>query len=246
VKALILAGGYATRLYPLTKKFPKPLIEIKGRPIIDYIIDKLELVGGLNEIYVVTNNKFITNFRRWAKTVKSSKKITLVNDLTRSNRDRLGAIGDINFVIKKKKVKDDLLVVGGDNLFSGSLQGFLDASRKHVFSAGIGLYKLKHKKDASRYGVVKLDKLKRVIGFQEKPRHPESSLVAMCLYYFSKNYLYLVNAYLQEKKKKADATGSYIIWLKDKAQVYGHVFSGSWFDIGDYKYLNEAKEVFIQ
>ena len=241
-----MAGGYATRLYPLTKKYPKPLLEVRGRPIIDYIIEKLELVGGINEIYIVTNNKFIADFRKWAKTVKSPKKITLIDDLTRNNRDRLGAIGDINFVIKKKKVKEDLLVIGGDNLFSGSLQKFLDASKKNVVSASIGLYRLKRRKDASRYGVVKLDKSKKVIDFQEKPKHPQSNLVAMCLYYLSKNYLYLVNAYMQDKKIKADATGSYIVWLKDRAQVYGHVFNGSWFDIGDYKYLNEAREIFVQ
>ena len=249
MKALILAAGYATRLYPLTKKYPKPLLEVKGRPIIDYIIDKLGVVGGINEIYIVTNSKFILDFRKWAKTVNSSKKITLVDDLTKNNQDRLGAIGDINFVIKKKKVQENLLVVGGDNLFNGSLQKFLDASKKHLASTSLGLYRLKRKNEASRYGVVKLDKSKRVIGFQEKPKHPESNLVAMCLYYISKNYLNLINAYLQDEKRKVDevdTTGNYIAWLKDKVDVYGYVFSGSWFDIGDYKYLNTAKEVFVQ
>jgi glucose-1-phosphate thymidylyltransferase len=249
MKALILAAGYATRLYPLTKKYPKPLLEVKGRPIIDYIIDKLEKVSGINEIYIVTNSKFIGKFRKWAKIVKSSKKITLVDDLTKNNPDRLGAIGDINFTIKKKKIQEDLLVVGGDNLFSGSLQGFLDASEKNTASVGIGLYRLKRKKDASRYGVVKLDKLKRVISFEEKPKHPESGLVAMCLYYISKNYLNLINGYLQGGERKVDevdATGSYIAWLKDRVNVYGYVFSGSWFDIGDYKYLNAAREIFAK
>lgn len=246
MKALILAAGYATRLYPLTKKYPKPLLEVKGRPIIDYIIDKLELVGPINEIYIVTNSKFISEFRKWAKTVSSSKQITLVDDQTKNNQDRLGAIGDINFTIKKKKIQEDLLVVGGDNLFSGSLQGFLDAAKKNVAATSLGLYRLKHKIDARRYGVVKLDKLKRVISFQEKPKHPESNLVAMCLYYISKNYLNLIDVYLQDKKRKSDATGSYIAWLKDKVDVYGYVFSGSWFDIGDYKYLNAAKVKFAQ
>jgi len=247
VKALILAAGYASRLYPLTKKYPKPLLEVKGRPIINYIIDKIGLVGSINEIYIVTNSKFILEFRKWAKTVSSSKKITLVDDLTKNNQDRLGAIGDINFVIKKKKIQGDLLVVGGDNLFSGSLQRFLDVYNKNNASTSLGLYRLKRKKDASRYGVVGLDKLNRVISFKEKPKQPESNLVAMCLYYISKNYLNLINVYMQDEKRKVDevdATGSYIAWLKDKVDVYGYVFSGSWFDIGDYKYLNAAKEIF--
>jgi glucose-1-phosphate thymidylyltransferase len=244
VKALILAAGYATRLYPLTKKYPKPLLEVKGRPIINYIIEKIGQVSGINEIYVVTNSKFISDFRKWAKTIKSPKKITLVDDLTKNNQDRRGAIGDIEFVIKKKKIQEDLLVVGGDNLFNGSLQKFLHAVKKNIAPIALGLYRLKRKNDASRYGVVKLDKLKRVISFQEKPKYPQSSLVAMCLYYISKNYLNLVNVYIQDGKRKTDATGSYIAWLKDKVDVYGHVFSGAWFDIGDYQYLNTAKEKF--
>jgi len=244
MKALILAAGYATRLYPLTKKYPKPLLEVKDKPIINYIIDKIELVNGINEIFIVTNSKFISDFRRWAKTISSPIKITLVDDLTKSNRDRLGAIGDISFVIKKKKIQEDLLVVGGDNLFSGSLQGFLAAVKKNLAPTSLGVYRLKRKNDASRYGVVKLDKLKRVISFQEKPKHPQSNLVAMCLYYISKKYLNLIDVYIKDEVRKTDATGSYIAWLKDRVDVYGYVFSGSWFDIGDYQYLNSAKEKF--
>ncbi|PIQ91165.1 MAG: nucleoside-diphosphate-sugar pyrophosphorylase [Candidatus Omnitrophica bacterium CG11_big_fil_rev_8_21_14_0_20_41_12] len=244
MKALILAAGYATRLYPLTKEYPKPLLEVKGRPIIDYIVDKLEAVSGIDEIYIVTNNKFISVFRKWAKSVKTSKKVTLVNDLTKSNQDRLGAIGDIAFVIKKLKLQNDLLVVGGDNLFSGSLKGFLKFSVKNCHDASIGLYRLKNQKDASHYGVVKLDVRKAVISFEEKPAKPQSRIVAMCLYYIPKGRLALVRQYMQNKKIKTDATGSYIAWLKDKVDVYGYVFKGSWFDIGDYKYLNAAKKNF--
>jgi len=246
VKALILAAGYATRLYPLTKEYPKPLLEVKDKPIINYIVDKLGAVSGIDEICVVTNNKFIPAFRKWAKSVKSPKKITLVNDLTKSNRDRLGAIGDINFAIKKLKVQDDFLVVGGDNLFSGSLKGFLYFSTRKYPAVTIGIYRLKQKKDASLYGVVKLDKQERVVDFEEKPDHPKSCLVAMCLYYIPKGHLTLINEYIRNKKIKTDATGSYIAWLKEKVEVYGYVFNGSWFDIGDYKYLNAAKNNFAQ
>jgi len=244
MKALILAAGYATRLYPLTKEYPKPLLEIKGRPIINYIVDKLDAVAGIDEIYVVTNSKFIRFFRGWAKTVKSSKKISLVDDLTKNNQDRLGAIGDINFAISRKKIQNDLLVIGGDNLFNGPLSGFLSSTKKNPPAVNIGLYRLKQKKDASRYGVVKLDSHKRVISFEEKPRHPQSSLVAMCLYFIPKSCLGLIKEYIQSGKKKTDATGGYIAWLKDREPVYGYVFNGFWFDIGDHKYLNAAKEKF--
>ncbi|MBU0548171.1 MAG: nucleotidyltransferase family protein [Candidatus Omnitrophica bacterium] len=242
MKALILAAGYATRLYPLTRGYPKPLLEIKGRPIINYIVDKLGAVAAIDEIYVVTNSKFIGFFRRWAEIIKSSKKIVLVDDQTKNNQDRLGSIGDINFVIIKKKIKDDLLVIGGDNLFSGSLQGFLGSFKKNVPAVNIGLYRLKQRKDASSYGVVKLDKHKKIISFEEKPKYPQSSLVAMCLYFIPKDYLGLIKEYIQGKR--IDAAGGYIAWLKDKTDVHGYIFNGSWFDIGDHKYLNAAKEKF--
>jgi glucose-1-phosphate thymidylyltransferase len=244
MKALILAAGYATRLYPLTKKYPKPLLEIKGRPIINYIIDRLGAVAAIDSIYVVTNSKFIRFFRSWVKSIKSSKKIVLVDDLTKNNQDRLGAIGDINFTITRKKIQDDLLVIGGDNLFSGSLNSFLNSAKKDLPAVNIGLYRLKQKKDASRYGVAKLDNHKKVISFEEKPKHPQSCLVAMCLYFIPKDCLGLITEYIQDSKNKIDATGGYIAWLKDRADVYGYIFKGSWFDIGDYKYLNAAKEKF--
>jgi len=244
MKALILAAGYATRLYPLTREYPKPMLEVRGRPIINYIVDKLGSVSDIDEIYVVTNNKFIAVFRKWVKEINSLKKITLINDLTKNNRDRLGSMGDINLAVTRKKIKNDLLVIGGDNLFDGSLKGFLGSVKKNSTAVNIGLYRLKQKKDASRYGVVGLDAHKKVISFQEKPRKPQSSLVAMCLYFIPRSCLGLIEEYLRGRQNKIDATGGYIAWLKDRADVYGYVFSGLWFDIGDYKYLNAAKENF--
>ncbi|MDD5128460.1 MAG: nucleotidyltransferase family protein [Candidatus Omnitrophica bacterium] len=244
MKALILAAGYATRLYPLTKEYPKPLLEVKGRPIINYIVDQLESVSDIDEIYVVTNNKFIGVFRKWAKTIKTPKKITLINDLTKNNQDRLGSIGDIDFAITRKKIKDDLLVVGGDNLFDGRLKDFLSFAKRNSPAVNIGLYRLKQKKDASRYGVAGLDVHKKVTSFKEKPRHPQSALVAMCLYIIPRTCLKLVREYMRDRKNKIDAAGGYIAWLKDRTDVYGYVFDGFWFDIGDHKYLNAAKEKF--
>jgi len=240
---LILAAGYATRLYPLTREYPKSLLEVKGRPILDYIIDKLEAVDEVSEIIIVTNSKFIANFRQWKKKVRAAKKLTLVDDLTKTNRDRLGAIGDIDFAVDKNRIKEDLLVVGGDNLFSGSLAKFLEFAAQKKPAATIGVYKLKELKDASRYGVVKLGSDNRVIHFEEKPKHPKSKLVAMCLYYIPSGHLSLINGYVKIRKK-ADATGNYIDWLKDRVETYGFIFRGFWYDIGDLKYLTAAKNNF--
>jgi len=238
---LILAAGYATRLYPLTKEYPKPLLEVSGRPIIDYIVDKLNCVDAVDEIIVVTNSKFISRFRGWKKKVKSPKAITLVDDQTKSNADRLGAIGDINFVIDKKHIKEDTLVIGGDNLFNGSLKEFLKFATDKKSAVTLGLYKLSRLKDASRYGVAKLNKENKVVYFKEKPANPESKLVAMCLYYLPGKRLGLIKDFIKVRKV-ADATGNYIGWIKDKIDTYGFIFSGSWYDIGDYKFLNAAQK----
>lgn len=243
IKALILAAGYATRLYPLTRKYPKPLLKVKDKPIIDYIIEKLKGIRQVDEIIVVTNSKFIPEFRAWKRKVILSKPLTLVDDLTKSNTDRLGAIGDVNFVIKKLRIKEDLLVIGGDNLFSAGLKNFLSAALKKKPAATIGLYKLNDLKAASRYGVARLNRSGRVIEFREKPAKPNSLLVAMCLYYIPSECLNLVRDFIKVSKK-SDATGNYIDWLKDRVATQGFIFKGSWYDIGDFKYLNEAKENF--
>jgi glucose-1-phosphate thymidylyltransferase len=245
MKALILAAGYATRLYPLTKEYPKPLLRLNKKPIIDYIIDKLEDINDIDEIIVVTNSKFIFHFRRWAKKKKIQKTLSLVDDLTGSLKDRLGAIGDMRFAIDKKCINEDLLVIGGDNLFDGGLRKLLTFSKTHKKNPVIGIYNIRNREKAKHYGVIKLDKENRLIDFQEKPKKPNSGLVAMCLYYFPKNRLGLIKKYLDNKDKKLDATGLYIDWLRKETPVYGFVFGGRWYDIGDHKFYNEAKQKFI-
>ena len=192
----------------------------------------------------MTNSKFIGKFKEWKSGIKASKKITLVDDCTKSNTDRLGAMGDLNFVLNKKHIKDDLLIIGGDNLFSGSLKRFIDFALKNKPNATIGAYKLKKIKDASKYGVVGINKINKVIEFQEKPVNPKSPLVAMCLYFIPALQFNLINDYMKIRKGKSDATGKYIDWLRNKEDVYCFVFKGSWYDIGDHKYLSAAKKNF--
>jgi glucose-1-phosphate thymidylyltransferase len=247
MKALILAAGYATRLYPLTKEYPKPLLAVGKQPIINYILDKLQALEEIDEIIVVTNSKFILRFKKWAKLLKPRVALRLVDDLTKSLDDRLGAIGDMHFAIEKSRIADDLLVIGGDNLFDADLTGFVSFAKTQ--SAGhptIGVYELKDKSEARNYGVIKLDQDRRVIDFQEKPRYPESSLVAMCLYYFPRSKLGLIGEYLQHKGDKRDATGFYIAWLKQREPVYGFIFTGNWYDIGDHKFYNRAKNHLLE
>ncbi len=244
MEALILAAGYATRLYPLTKEFPKSLLEVQKKPIINYIIDKMETIDGISEIIIVTNSKFISKFKKWQRKLKTKRRVTLVDDLTKDNASRRGAIGDMNFVIDKKNIKDDLLVIGGDNLFDGNLRDFLLFARAKKKKPVIGAYNIGEKSEAKKYGVMKLDKKNKLVDFQEKPKNPKSSLAAMCLYYFPKEKLKFIKEYLGNKTRKQDATGFYIDWLRKKCSVYGFVFHGHWYDIGDQKFYNKAKQVF--
>ncbi|MCX5702257.1 MAG: nucleotidyltransferase family protein [Candidatus Omnitrophica bacterium] len=245
MKALILAAGYARRLYPLTKEFPKPLLLVRHRPIIDYIIDKLESVDQINEIIVVTNSKFISRFKVWASKHPTKKRISLVDDLTKTHSDRRGAIGDMNFAVNKKRIKDDLLVIGGDNLFDGDLNVFLDFAKARRNKPVIGAYNIRKLHAAREYGVIKLDKENRVIDFEEKPNWPKTALIAMCLYYFPKEKLKLIREYLDVKTAHNDATGFYIDWLTKRERVFAFIFHGRWFDIGHHKFYEEAKHKFF-
>jgi len=245
LKALVLAAGYATRLYPLTKKFPKPLLLVGGRPIIDYLIDKLQEIEQIDEVIVITNSKFIQRFKRWAKAKAGGKRISVVDDLTQDETDKRGAIGDMHFAITLKRIRDDLLVIGGDNLFDGPLHDFLRFASVHRDKPVIGVYDIKSKSEAKKYGVIALDKNNRIVDFQEKPEIPRSTLVAMCLYCFPKKRLGLIKRYIEGKANKKDATGFYIDWLRKKESVYGFIFDGRWYDIGHHKFYRQAQEKFV-
>ena len=246
MKVLILAAGYGTRLASVAQNTPKPLLDINGRPMIDYILDRFLSIQGVTEVVVVTNNKFYNNFTSWKDSKKVSVPIRIVNDGTNSPEDRLGSVGDMNFVWKNEKELDDWIVVGGDNIFDFSIDGYVKSAQKQRPDVTIGLYDIEDiKKVVKTYGVVKVDGNNKVILFQEKPEQPASSLVTMCLYYFPKEMLHLVNQYMKETSS-ADAAGGYIQWLASKKNVYGFQFKGKWYDIGSLESLQEAKNQFLK
>lgn len=245
MKALILAAGYATRLYPLTKEYPKPLLTVGNKPIINYLIEKLDALSEIDEIIVITNSKFLSKFKNWRKGLKSKKRISLVDDLTKNYSDKRGAIGDTEFAINKKRINSDLLVIGGDNIFEGDLREFMSFVKINSSHPIIGVYNIRSKAKASKYGVIRLDDRKKIIDFQEKPKLPKTSMIAMCFYYFPKAKLGLIKEYLNTKTDKYDATGFYVDWLRKKVAVYGFVFEGHWYDIGHHEFYNEAKKKFV-
>ena len=243
MKALILGAGYATRLYPLTIGCPKPLLPVGGRPIIDYIMDKLEELPELDEVFIVTNNRFFKNFKEWAKRRTSQKKITTINDKTLTNKERLGAIGDIKLVIEEANIDEELLVIAGDNLFSFKMRNFIEFAKGHSPNYSIVLHNIVSREEARKYGVGTIDKNNKLLSFTEKPQTPESTLVAICLYYFPKAKLSGVAEYL-ETSKHNDAPGNYISWLVQNDVVYGFIFDGEWYDIGDKNIYEKVKNTY--
>ncbi|MBU0952351.1 MAG: nucleotidyltransferase family protein [Elusimicrobia bacterium] len=240
MKALILCAGYATRLYPLTMNQPKQLLSIADRPMLDYTIDNLNQIDEIDEIYMVTNQKFYQTFVGWSKKVKTKKKMTVFNDGTSSDGTKLGAIGDMKFVIDNAKVNDDLLVLAGDNLFQLDLKKFISFFKEKATNS-ICLKDVGLKDLISKYSEVELDKDQKVINFTEKPTNPKTTLAAVCIYLFAKNKIQLVNKYMSEGNNP-DQPGRYIQWLHKADKVYGFVFYDKWYDIGDLNQYKEADE----
>jgi len=244
MKVLILAAGYGTRLYPHVKKFPKPLLKVGKRPLINYLLDKIEELSGVSRLIVVTNSRFFKQFQAWKRGLKTGLPVCLINDLTRGPKNKLGAIGDMNLAISRENPDEDFLILGGDNLFKESLCGFVRFAKTKRPYVSIGLFDIKLKKEARRFGVVSLDKEKRIVEFCEKPAKPKSSLVATCLYYFPKQKLRLIKEYLDSPLNSHDTVGAYIKWLSGRDKVYGFKFSHLWFDIGYIQAYKKAKRAF--
>ncbi len=243
MKALILAAGYAKRLWPMTKNKPKPLLEVKGKPIVEHIIKHFREIPEIDEIIIVTNNKVSLAFAQWVETVDWGLPIKLVNDLTETPEDRLGAVGDMKYAINELKVHDDLLVIAGDNLFEYKLKDFYDTFRKKK-STVVACLDLKDKNEVKeKFGVVELDKSNKIIGFEEKPVEPKSTLAATACYIFTKEDLGEIDRYI-EAGNAPDNAGDFIKWLSNHKPVYAFVFTEKWFDIGSFENLGRAREQF--
>jgi glucose-1-phosphate thymidylyltransferase len=240
VKALLLAAGYATRLYPLTEQRPKVLLPVAERPMLEWIADKVDAVAEVDELHVVTNARFAGAIRGWAE-ARGGRLVPVVHDdATTSNADRLGAIGDIRFVIEQAGLEgNDLLVVAGDNLFDFDLGSYVEFWRSKGTASAIALYTCASLELATQYGIVTVDDDARVLDFVEKPAEPPSTLAATATYLYHREHLPLLRRYLDEGNS-ADAPGSFIAWLHTREPVYGYRFGGGWFDIGDHEQLLAA------
>ncbi len=237
MKAIILAGGYATRLRPLTDDRSKCLLPVGGKLMVDWILERVREVKEIDEVHVVTNSRFARDFEQWAKLEAG---VTVHDDGTSSNEDRLGAIGDVAFTLDRAGiVDDDVIVIAGDNLFEYDLQDYVDFWRGKGVASAVAVRDVGDLRLASQYGIVELDGDDRVIEFVEKPSEPASTLAATATYIYHREHLPLVGRYLAEGNAP-DQSGSFIEWLRSREPVYGFWFTGVWLDIGDKEQLLAA------
>jgi glucose-1-phosphate thymidylyltransferase len=239
VKALILAAGYATRMFPLTRDRPKHLLEVGGRPFLDRLLDQLPL-DELDAIYVVTNSKFAPRFREWAETAPFEAEV--IDDGTTSDEDKLGAIGDLALTIRERQLDDDLVVAAGDSLFTERLDGLVRLARERE-AAGIAVYDVGDLEAIKRLSAIGVDGSDRIVSFEEKPESPASTLAGIALYYFPRSVLPLVAEYLEEGNNP-DQPGRFVEWLYTRVPVYAWRVPGQWIDIGTPDALAEAEREF--
>lgn len=229
MKCLILAAGYATRLYPLTENFPKPLLQVQGKTILDWLIDDIDALGAVDEYVVISNHKFAHHFHAWAKT--RTQKITVVDDGTDSNETRLGAVRDIQFAMDQLKLDDDMLVIAGDNLLDFSLTKFIAYAKEKNTSCLMRFYEGDRER-LKKFGNVSVDENGRITHMIEKPQDPPSNWCCTPFYYYTRE-----DARLVEKGLAAgcgiDAPGSYMVWLCKQTPVHAMEMPGKRYDIGD-------------
>ncbi len=219
MKAIILCAGYATRLGKLTENTPKPLLKVKGKTLLDLLIDNIDEIDDVDEIIVVSNAKFFEHFKSWAKQRLSNAPITVLNDGSTNNENRLGAIGDIKFALNEIHYSGDIMVLAGDNWFDFKLasfyQKYLDCGKQNmVLGATTNDLSILHS-----HGVANLDENGKVLFMEEKPKEPKGNFAVGPFYIYNDKSVAMIDEYLASGNSK-DAPGNLPSWLSQKTNVY--------------------------
>lgn len=247
MKLIILAAGYATRLYPLTLDKPKPLLEVAGKPMIEHVLASLGSIPEIDCIYVVTNAKFANHFEQWAEVYTSGAggaPILVINDGTSDDSTKLGAIGDLNLVLTRERVSDDIIVVAGDNLFDSPLEGFAQFCLRRAAPA-VGVYDVGDLEEIKKYNNIGTDTEGRITSFEEKPARPVGTITAIALYFYPKSALPFIRQYIEEGNNP-DQPGRLVQWMYTRTPFYTWRVPGTWYDIGSKETLAEADHVFSE
>lgn len=238
MKCLILAAGYATRLYPLTENFPKPLLKVGEKTILDWLIDDIDGAGLVDKYVVISNHKFAGHFQEWA--AAKSQKISVVDDGTCSNETRLGAVCDVQFAIDSLKLDDDMLVIAGDNVLDFSLQKFVRYAEQKKTSCIMRYYEESEAK-LHKCGVVTIDADDRITGMEEKPAEPKSHWCCPPFYFYSRRDAARVKDAIAGGCG-TDAPGSFIAWLATQTDVHAMEMPGSRYDIGNLQSYEQVQK----
>ena len=237
MKCLILAAGYATRLYPLTENFPKPLLKVQDKTILDWLVDDIDGAGLVDEYIVISNHKFARHFQEWA--AGKRQKVTVVDDGTSTNETRLGAVCDIRFAVDSLGLTGDMLVIAGDNVLDFSLQHFVRyAGRKQT--SCVMRFEEPNEERLHKCGVLEIDDNDRIMSMEEKPAQPKSHWVCPPFYYYTSEDAARIPAAIADGCG-TDAPGSFIAWLCCHTAVHAMEMPGRRYDIGNLQSYEEVQ-----
>lgn len=239
---IVLAGGFAKRMWPLTKDKPKHLLPIANKPMLEYVLEKLNNVKNINNVYISTNAIFKNEFEEFITNYKSDLNLKLIIEPTFSEQKKLGSIGALGYLIENEKIDNDTIIIGGDNIFNFNMKEVIHFFNKKKSSV-IVVYDVEDLEKAKLYGIVELDKDNKIIQFIEKPNSPKSTLAATACYLLKSCDVKNILNYINEDNPK-DAMGNFISWLITKTDVYSFVHKGIWFDIGSIESYEEACKYF--
>ncbi len=246
MKCLILAAGYATRLYPLTENFPKPLLKVGDKTILDWLVDNVASTGKVNGYVIVSNHKFVHFFAEWAVQKQEQIKVpvTVVDDGTDTNETRLGAVRDIQYALEQTEIQDDLLIMAGDNVLDFSLDGFLNFAQEKETSC-VMCHEEHDLIRLQKTAVITFDQNGLITSYEEKPAAPKGHYAVPPFYYYKAVDAARIAEALQDGCG-ADAPGSFAAWLSSKTQVHAWQMTGKRYDIGDLKSYEAVQRIFTE
>lgn len=253
MKCLILAAGYATRLYPLTENFPKPLLKVGEKTILDWLVDDIVTINVVDEFIVISNHKFAKYFVDWAKEKwflvgqnagETAPKFTVVDDGTNSNETRLGAVRDIQFAMDTLGVDEDILVIAGDNILDFSFKRFLEFAKAKGTSC-VMCHEENRLEKQQKTAIITKDDNDLITSYEEKPKEPKGNLAVPPFYYYRAEDAKRISEALADGCN-ADAPGSFAAWLSKQTEVHAYEMPGKRYDIGDINSYEAVKAVFAK
>ncbi len=242
MKNIVLAAGYATRLYPLTENFPKPLLPVQGKTILNWLLEDIDTIPEITEHVIISNHKFVKHFEEWAEKQSFSKPVTILDDGSMDNEHRLGAVKDIQFAVETVDVKEDALVIAGDNLVDFSFSEFITFAKGKNTSC-VMCHEENELGKQQKTAIITLNTDNKITSYEEKPREPKGNLAVPPFYYYCAEDLQCIGEAI-EKGCNVDAPGSLAAWLSKQTDMHAWLMSGRRYDIGDMKSYEYVQEVY--